>query len=209
MSTVNKSVFVGMILVLVFTPAATAAVTDAGLVNGNFEGGGYDDPDGDHRTGDSWSQFTLSGYSKHDITWLGPTAHSPVYVQDFWEETFTSGIYQTVANTHINSLYTGSTWIQGSGITFWIGLDPTGGTNPSSANVDWSSSSVGTSSWTQISKQTAAQSSSITLFLKATKTGGAAHALFDDAAMVVPEPATLSLFILGGLAILRRRRHAT
>ena len=47
-----------------------------GLVNGDFEGGAFDDPDVDHRTGNGWHQFTRSGWSKSGVTWFGSGAHS-------------------------------------------------------------------------------------------------------------------------------------
>jgi hypothetical protein len=76
-------------------------------------------------------------------------------------------------------------------ITFWIGIDPAGATDPNSGNIQLSNPATGTSGWTQISKQVTATSSTITLFLKAQKSGGASNAQFDDANVTeqyVPPP---------------------
>ena len=162
-----------------------------GICGGDFENGAFDDPDPDHRTGNCWHQFTLSGFSKSTVTWFGSGAHSPDYVQDFWESTFVSGIYQQAPNASAGSVYTGSVWVRGDGVAFRIGIDPTGGTNPSSASIEWSGPTTGTSGWTQVSKQSTATSSTITLFVKADKTGGGANAQFDDADLTeqyVPPP---------------------
>ncbi len=164
----------------------------AGLSNWDFEGGFFDDPDPDHRTGNSWHRFVISGSPKHGVTWLGGGAHSSDHVQDFWETQWTAGVYQQVPNASVGSLYTGSVWVKGSGNTFWVGIDPAGGTNASSANIQWSNPVGGTSGWQQLNIEATAQSSTVTLFLKAQNTGGG-NAYFDDADLdeqliVTPEP---------------------
>lgn len=163
----------------------------SGICNGNFEGGSFNDPDVDHKTPNCWHGYTLSGVSKWGDTWFGSAAHSPDRVMDMWEATFVAGIYQQAANSSVGSNYTGSVWVRGSGNTYWIGIDPAGGTSPTSGSIQWSSPTTGTSSWVQISKQAAATSSTVTLFLKAQKTGGANNAQFDDATITeqyVPPP---------------------
>ncbi|NLE60810.1 MAG: PEGA domain-containing protein [Planctomycetes bacterium] len=153
----------------------------SGICNGNFEGGSFNDPDVDHKTPTCWHGYTVSGVSKWGDTWFGSAAHSPDRVFDMWESTFVAGAYQTATNASAGSIYTAKVWVRGAGNTYWIGLDPTGGTSASGAGVQWSDPTTGTSSWVQISKQVTGQASSITIFLKAQKTGGANNAQFDDA----------------------------
>lgn len=165
----------------------------SGICGGSFENGAFDDPNPDHRTGNCWHQFTTSGFSKSGVTWLGSTAHSPNHVQDFWESTFTSGIYQEASNATIGYLYAGSCWVRGDGISFSIGIDPNGGTSPTSGDIYWSTPVTGTAGWTQISTQVNATGPAVTLFLKAAKGGGGANAQFDDAMLTEtpvhqPEP---------------------
>jgi hypothetical protein len=164
----------------------------AGLTNWNFEGDFFDDPDPDHRTGNGWHRFVVNGAPKHGVTWIGAGAHSSNYVQDFWETQWTAGVYQQVPNAHPGSLYTAGVWVKGSGNTFWIGIDPNGGTIATSPGIQWSGPTSGTSSWQQISLQATGQSSAVTLFVKAQNTGGG-NAYIDDADLdeqliVAPDP---------------------
>jgi len=158
-----------------------------GIANGNMEGGSFNDPNADHKTANYWHQYTLSGFSKSNVTWLGSGAHSADYVQDFWEANWVSGIYQQVPNAQVSLDYQATVWVKGSSadVLFWVGIDPTGGTNASSANIIWSNPSAPGTTWTQISTQATASSSTITMFVAAQNpTAVNRNAYIDDASMV-------------------------
>jgi len=168
------------------TPTPTSAPF-SGLQNGNMEGGFHNEPDGDHQVANSWTRFTLSGFYKCGGYWH-PANHSPDWSQAFWESNWVGGIYQQVSGTSSGQNYTGSVWVKGDAdVRFWIGIDPTGGTNAGSGNVQWSSQSVPGGTWTQISKQVQASGSAITLFVKAQNPAGYnKNAWIDDAAITTP-----------------------
>ena len=163
--------------------AAVAAFS--GLSNGNFEGGFYNNPDADHKSGNSWTQFTASGFSKSG-GFYSASNHSPNWAQSFWESNYISGIYQRATGADVGNCYHGSVWVKASSSSakFWVGLDPTGGTNPNSAHIVWSAATQPGGTWTQISTQAAATSSAITLYIKAENpTAGNVNAYIDDAAI--------------------------
>ena len=77
-------------------------------------------------------------------------------------------------------------------VKFWVGVDPTGGTDAAAASVQWSAESVPGAAWTQISKLVQTSTSDITLFIKAqnTHTSQNRNAYFDDAALTDDGPGT-------------------
>ena len=173
------------------TIAVTVNITApfSGLANGNFEGGSFNDPDADHKTGNSWTRFSISGSSKSAVPWIGGSAHSPNYVQEIYEASWVAGIYQQVSGTTSGVNYTASAWVWGSSndARFWIGIDPTGGTSATSSNIQWSSMSTPGTTWTQISKQVQASNGTITVFIKAENPWGAGlQARIDDAGVSSP-----------------------
>jgi len=158
----------------------------SGLTNGNMEGGSFNDPNADHKTANSWHQFTIDGFSKSNVTWLGGGAHSSNYVQDFWESGYTSGIYQQASGADAGHTFEGTVWVKASdsNVTFNIGIDPTGGTDAESNNIVWGNDSNPGSTWTQISVEASANSSTITLFIKADNPAtGNRNSYIDDAAL--------------------------
>ena len=153
------------------------------LGNPHFENGTYRDPDVDHTSANSWTGFTVSGFVKWAVPWLGAGAHSPDFVQEFFESNWIAGIRQTVGATS-GDIYTASVWTWGASTQakFWIGIDPTGGTDAASSNIVWSNPANPGSNWTRIEVEAAATASTITIFLKAQNpTGGNVPARFDDA----------------------------
>lgn len=159
-----------------------------GLINGDFEGGAFDDPDVDHRTATGWHQFISTGSSKSNVVWYGSGAHSEDYVQDFYESDWTAGIYQEVGGAVAGNEYGGSVWVKADSdsITFWIGIDPSGGTDPNAAGIEWSAPvDQVDGGWSQISVSAVATSSTITLFIKAQNPDpGYGEAHMDDAELV-------------------------
>jgi len=155
----------------------------SGISNGNMEGGYFVEPDADHKTANSWNQYTLSGASKSSVTWLGGGAHSTNYVQDFYESYWTSGIYQQASGANIGNEYEASVWVKASAGTmkFWVGIDPTGGIDATSEDIEWSDEEVPGTTWTEISVSTVASSSTITMFVEAQNPSGGQNAYIDDA----------------------------
>lgn len=157
----------------------------SGIQNKNFEGGFYNDPDVDHQSGNYWHRFSISGISKAGGVY--GNYHSPNWSQTIYESNWVAGIYQQATGATVGNNYTASVWVRGSdtNVKFWIGIDPTGGTDAASANVQWSAECIPGTTWTQISKQVAASSGTITMFVKAQNTATInKYAYIDDADLV-------------------------
>lgn len=169
----------------------TLAATFSGIANGNFEGGFYNDPDADHQSGNSWHRFSLSGSSKSGGDY--GQYRSSHWSQSIYESTWTAGIYQQATGAAVGNKYTAAAWVKATdtSVLFWVGIDPTGGTNASSANVQWSGQTAPGGTWTQISKQVVAQNGTITMFVKAQNTVAAnRYAWIDDATLTDDGPTT-------------------
>ncbi|GMU21568.1 MAG: hypothetical protein AMXMBFR13_16610 [Phycisphaerae bacterium] len=157
----------------------------SGIANGNFEGGFYNNPDGDHQSGNSWHRFSLAGSSKSGGVY--GTYHSANWSQTIYESSWTAGIYQQAANATIGNAYQGSVWVRGSdaSLNFWVGVDPAGGTDANAASIVWSNMATPGANWVQISAQATATTSTVTLFIKAQNTVASnRNAFIDDAALV-------------------------
>jgi PKD repeat protein len=103
---------------------------------------------------------------------------------------FQAGIYQQVG-ANLNWDYQVSVWYhldeRGGGVCR-LGIDPTGGTNPESADVQWSEGNEHRD-WAQLVGRVTAQSRAITIFLQVdAEAGGIAY--FDDVALI-PYPCPL------------------
>ncbi len=164
----------------------------SGILNGDFEGGFYNDPDGDHRSGNNWHRFASSGFSKSGGDY--GVYHSSHWSQAIWESSWIAGVFQQASNATVGGTYTGRVWARGADITFWIGIDPAGSTDAASANVVWSSAAAPGDAWTQISVEVTAEASTMTLFIKAQNAIAAnRNAFVDDAELeetyVPPPPA--------------------
>jgi hypothetical protein len=165
------------------------------LLNRDFEGGAFNNPDVDHKTANSWRSFKTAGNPKWGVPWLGSGAHSPNYVQEFYEASYTAGVYQQVNGATPGGLYTGSVWVRGANVRFRVGVDPAGGTDAGSTGIQWCNEVVGTTSWQQISKQVTAATSTLTIFLKTANPDATnRYADFDDANLTedsVPQSPTI------------------
>jgi len=172
------------------TIAVDLAITApfSGEENGNFEGGSFNDPDGDHKSPNDWTRFSISGASKAGVPWLGSACHSPNYCYEVYESSWVAGIYQQISGATDDVNYTASVWVKGdTDIRFWVGIDPNGGTSATSNDIEWSSQSQPGGTWTQISKQVEANGSTITVFLKAQNPYGInEYARFDDVNVTTP-----------------------
>ncbi|TVR21254.1 MAG: LysM peptidoglycan-binding domain-containing protein [Anaerolineaceae bacterium] len=112
--------------------------------------------------------------------------------------TFTAAVYQTVTVPE-NANVIGSAWVvmnisgdrapEANSIAR-VGIDPTGGTNPLSSNVVWSSTvtnALASGGWRQMTANATAQGTRVTLFLYATQTVPTEGngVFWDDASLVV------------------------
>ena len=159
----------------------------SGISNGSFEGGFFNDPDVDHQTGTSWHRFSLSGVSKSGGDYA--QYRSSHWSQSIYESIWVAGIYQQATNATVGQTYTASVWVRGSvpAVKFWVGIDPTGGTNALSSSVQWSAPVTPGTTWMQVSKQVAASSSTITMFVKVQNPVSANnYAWMDDASISAP-----------------------
>lgn len=182
----GKTVTAGQTTTVNFTLTPSGG-SFSGIANGNFEGGFFNDPDVDHQTGNSWHRFVISGVSKSGGDY--GVYRSSHWSQTIYESNWTAGIYQQATGATVGSTYTASVYVRGadSNVKFWVGIDPYGGTNPSSANVQWSAQCTPGTTWTQITKQVTAQSSTITMFIKAQNTiASNRNAWIDDASLSAP-----------------------
>lgn len=158
----------------------------SGITNGTFEGGWFNDPDGDHQSGNGWHRFTTAGVSKSGGDY--GQYHSSHWAQTIYESNWTAGLYQQATNAIVGNSYTASVWVKGvdTSLRFWVGIDPLGGTSATSPNVQWTlTDAIPGATWTQITKTVAAQASTITMFIKAQNSAGAnRNAWIDDATFV-------------------------
>jgi len=176
---------------LTLTPGGTTtqnfslAYTGSLLQNTNFE---YGFTSG---VANSWTSYVVSGspsFLKETYFIHGGTAS-----QRWWTSWYAhdAGIYQQVAATS-GTGYTLTAWTWrrdstgGGKEASKIGIDPYGGTSPTSANVVWSTTSTAMDTWVQQSVVATAQSSTITIFIRgtATATGEAMITCVDDCALV-------------------------
>ncbi|MBE7550365.1 MAG: hypothetical protein HS126_04715 [Anaerolineales bacterium] len=139
--------------------------------------------------------------------------------QNMWSSyEFDAGIYQQIS---------GVTPGQGYGfdmpiVTYWrgpgypdsdgkmfkqVGIDPTGGTNPTSSNIIWSSTNANDKTWVYMDVAATAQASTITVFarVQAPENDSFNHVDLDmvyfDAAHVAPVPATTLAAAINGTAV--------
>ena len=154
--------------------------------------------------GTGWTKFVAFGSEGANLAFSDETtehyagAHcQEVYSHDVSNE---GGVYQRFPATS-GQPYKVSAWIkvyspQGSGIAEgFIGVDPTGGTNPSGAGVLWASKPWET--WSQDSFTVSAQSNFVTVFLrgrstKAASTNKTAYVWLDDAQLLPGAPTDAS-----------------
>lgn len=165
------------------------------LVNTGFEGGFTGG------AGNDWTKFVKAGTEGANLVFSGETVerYAGAYSQEVYSHDvyYDGGVYQQLSAIP-GASYQATAWFKclcpeaptqqvGEG---WLGVDPTGGTDPNSANVWWGSAPG--LAWAQKSYTFAAQSPIITVFLRgrSTKTpdkGRSAYIWIDDV-RVVPAP---------------------
>lgn len=150
-----------------------------GLKNGNFEGGFYNDPDVDHKVANDWHKFVSGGSPKYGQRYYDA---GRVWTQSFYESAWTAGIYQQVLGATPGHRYTFKADVYGTGtvVSKYIGIDPKGGTNPASADVQWTAANTSSGSWQTITKQVTALNSTITVFVKGVNSAGVNNEMWID-----------------------------
>ena len=167
------------------------APSTAQLINGNFEGGFT------NGVANGWTKFIVSGSpSFGDET---SHVHGGSHAQR-WSTNWTThdaGIYQQVtAAKSVSYTFSAWTWRHdewnngGDNEASWVGIDPYGGTNAASSNVQWSSKQISYETWTQQSVSAAAQADTITVFIRgrANWAGNVMLTCADDAALQASPP---------------------
>lgn len=143
-----------------------------------------------------WMPFVIAGNPAyvHDTA----TKRSGSRAQRIWTDwqTHEAAIYQRVQAT-VGAQYTFSAWTWRSDFwnngsvnqQSWVGIDPTGGINPSAASVVWSTALHSYQVWTQQSATATASANRITVFVrsKAVWGGGGMKTVVDDAVLSAPK----------------------
>jgi hypothetical protein len=167
----------------------TLPYTGSLVQNSGFESGFTDG------VGNYWTKFVLVNNPQFldETSWKRSGSHA----QRWWTSWYThdAGIRQTVAvNSGTSYTLTAWTfrlnpWNDGSEVTR-IGIDPYGGTDPTSANVVWSSTANASNTWVQQSVTTTAQSSTITVFIRGTASAAGEYmvACVDDVVLAPSSP---------------------
>lgn len=145
----------------------------------------------------SWTTFHVYG----DVTFAqeGATRHGGSKAQRVSSTGWThlAGVYQRISAS-VGDQYTFSAWTWRSddrndgqpNEETWVGIDPTGGVDPTSTSIVWSSGAHSYWIWTQQSVTTTAWSDRITVFIRAraNHAGTSMTAIFDDAALTWQSP---------------------
>ncbi len=170
--------------------------SQACLQNMDFEGGFTGG------AGNNWIKFVKAGAEGAYLSFADETTerHGGAHSQEVYSHDvgYDGGVYQQFSAAP-GAMFTASAWFKcwcpeaptqqvGEG---WLGVDPTGGTDPNGPNVWWGSAPSLT--WTQKSYAFTAQSSWVTVFLRgrSTKTpdkGRSAYVWIDDVQMVPAAP---------------------
>lgn len=152
--------------------------------------------------GNGWTKFVKTGSEGPYLAFSDETVEKNTgsHSQEVYSHNvgYDGGVYQQFSAAP-GATYTASAWFKcycpeaptqqvGEG---WLGIDPTGGTDPNSPNIWWGSAPG--LSWAQKSYTFTAQSNTITMFLRgrSTKTpdkGRSAYVWIDDARVVLSAP---------------------
>ena len=159
------------------------------LQNLSFEGGFT------NGIGNGWTKFTKEGTvtCADETTERHGGSHSQeIYAANRYND---GGVYQQLVAT-AGQPYTVKAWIkvyspeQAGTAEGFFGIDPTGGTNPNSANILWASKPW--EYWSQDSWTVTAQNSTITVYLRgrSTRTSRSAYIWVDDVEVAPGAPTT-------------------
>jgi len=140
-----------------------ANTNPASLSNGSFEGGFT------NGVANSWTQWITSGSPGfHDETGhIHGGSHAQNWISN--SATHDAGIYQRMASgAGYTYTFSAWTWRLGTSSEYtYVGIDPTGGTNPTSGNIVWSGSQNSNNTWTQQScSATSGSNGYITVFVR-------------------------------------------
>jgi len=122
--------------------------------------------------------FTAGGFQQVSGISIGSTVHASVWGQNY------------TCNDQINSCIGGDGKHHSdtsSGAIIRVGIDPSGGTNPSSGQIIWSPSNGAFDNWTQVAVDAVNCNTTVTIFLFATQANGMFinSVYFDDASLSV------------------------
>lgn len=211
------------LVLLAVAPSVSADCPGTPLLNAGFEDGFSERGAGEVSVANGWNPFWQNGPFQEDGQNLRPE-FKPEDASRFGRRRVLSGSYsQKWFNTfgsHHAGIYQQAGVPQGSVVTFsawgqawssegdnpdeikdgWyaisVGIDPTGGTDWTSANVVWSEASRVLNAWAQVSVQAQAQGGAVTVYIRGDAEFRTKHndAYVDDACLtyVAPTPAPTS-----------------
>lgn len=199
-NTVRKAgIIIALLLAAVLVLPALAQSPRNLIINFDM-GNGFDPYDGGE-IGKGWTPFKLSGsLSYRDTALLSPgftEKISGTTSQTLWSDgfAFVAGMYQTRGvnpGTVYKAWFATAAKIKGGTMERTIGLDPTGGTDPTASTVVWGSS-YGGEKWATIEQGNApvvrvpATSSKMTVFIKVANSGGAPNQAYIDSIWLVED----------------------
>src|ERR1043166_745706 len=179
----------GSVTSAVATLTVTASIPCSTILNSGFENGFtlY----GGSNIGNDWTQWeavagTITGYD--EVTNIHSSAHSQrIRLWNTAGGTSYAAVYQRVA-TPPGSSYTISVWMYAydTNSYCYLGVDPTGGTNPASADVVWTTG-YNSQAWVQKSSTGTSPTNYVTVFCRVRSTDtNKRNGYFDDAVFACP-----------------------
>lgn len=182
------------------------------LLNGHFATP-YVQYDSNTRVAQSWSHFKASQNPEFKQSTFEEMPGGPggqVSCQQIWSDwtTYDAGIYQRVTGVTVGQTYRATGWclsIWGHGLSLSppyqdgsiyqkVGIDPYGGTDPSSANIVWSWNDPLDRRWRELVADCVAQSTAVTVFARTNCTTAQTNCLsfFDAFALSAATPVVIS-----------------
>ena len=122
--------------------------------------------------------FTAGGYQQVSGIAIGSTIHASVWGQNY---TCNDQVHSCIGGDGKHHSDTSS------GAVIRVGVDPSGGTNPSSGQIVWSATNGAFDNWTQVAVDAVNCNATVTIFLFATQVSGMFinSVYFDDASLTV------------------------
>lgn len=217
-------VLASLVIFMLATVAAGAGLMDPAISNGSFEDGGLGEGDWDFNVGAPWGETGGTYLENNAITASDPTPYGDKSVRIGWS----GAVYQEIGTWSADTNYDVTLWIgqRGEASSWVVGELWAGGTsgyggpdvslwdNVGATWVDYhwfsafdTGSTSGDATWTFNTSAFNADGLTEGAPLWLRLAADAPADLQIDNVRVTPEPATLSLLSLGGVALLKRRKQ--
>ena len=131
----------------------------------------------------SWVAFTAGGYQQVSGIAIGSTIHATTWAQSY---TCNDQVHSCIGADHKHHSDTTS------GAVVRVGIDPSGGTNPSSGQIVWSPNVSAFDVWTNLTVDAINCNATVTIFLYTTQSAGMFinSVYFDNATLSVTQQGT-------------------